>query len=296
MKIETPVSILVKRRAALGDVVMSTGVVRELYKLHDGACAITVETEFPLVYKNNPYITDLRNWGEANTNDYDVVYNLDDAYELNPENHFISSMFARVFGTSLSKFNQSPDLHPDEQDKHTVDQDIKELGTKFVAVHMRNWHWALKNIDIDTWVDIFARLFEVRTDFKIVCVGGATDLALDHPLIFDARARYTPQQLKYLLDNARCFVGIDSGPFQIAGASSTHVIGLLTHNPPEYIMPLRKFDNMWNATAIQANIDCVGCNVNQARPVRGIECKHGDFRCNKSWDTQRIADAILAQL
>ena len=296
MKIETKPNILVKRRAALGDVVMSTGVVRELYKLHDGECNITVETEFPLVYKNNPYIAELRNWGEVNPSDYDIVYNLDDAYEANPENHFISSMFSRVFGTSLGKFNQSPDLHTDEQDEHTVDQDLKEIGTKFIAVHMRNWHWALKNIDLDIWCDILARLFEQRTDFKIVCVGGATDLALEHPLMFDARARYTPQQLKYLLDHAECFVGIDSGPFQIAGASSTHVIGLLTHNPPECIMPLRRFDNMWNATAIQANVDCVGCNVNQRRPVRGIECIHGDFRCNKSWDTQKIADSILAQL
>ena len=62
MKVETPVRILVKRRAALGDVVMSTAVVRELHRAHNGQCAITVETEFPLVYKNNPYIVDLRNW------------------------------------------------------------------------------------------------------------------------------------------------------------------------------------------------------------------------------------------
>ena len=68
--------ILIKRRAALGDVVMSTGVVRELYKAHRGRCAITVETEFPLVYKNNPYIKSLRNWGEVSPADYDVVYNL----------------------------------------------------------------------------------------------------------------------------------------------------------------------------------------------------------------------------
>lgn len=296
VKIENPPNILVRRRAALGDVVMSTGVVRELHRMHDGQCHITMETEFPLVYKNNPYLTDLRNWGEANASDYDIVYNLDDAYELNPDNHFVTSMFARVFGNNVSRLNQAPDLHPDAQDKHTVDQDLVDIGSKFVAVHMRNWHWALKNIDIEIWCDIFAKLFEVRTDFKIVCVGGPTDLALEHPLLFDARARYTPQQLKYLLDHARCFVGIDSGPFQIAGASNTHVIGLLTHNPPEHIMPLRKFDNMWRATAIQSTVDCVGCNVTQQRPVRGIECKHGDFRCNKSWDTQHIANTILAQL
>ena len=79
VKIETPTTILLKRKAALGDVVMTTGVVRELHRHHNGHCAITVETEHPLVYKNNPHIVDLRNWGEFNPADYDVVYNLDDA-------------------------------------------------------------------------------------------------------------------------------------------------------------------------------------------------------------------------
>ena len=294
MKIETNPTILVKRRAALGDVVMSTGVVRELYKKHNGRCDITVETEFPLVYKNNPYIKSLRNWGEVNTADYDVVYNLDDSYELNPDNHFVDSMFYRVFGNNT--LDHSVDLHTDENDHRIVDADIAELGAPFFAVHMRQWHWPLKNIDIDIWCDIFARVFEARTDHKIVTVGGPTDYSLEHPLIFNANARYTPQQLKYLLDHAACFVGIDSGPFQIAGASETHVIGLLTHNPPGNIMPIRHMDPEWDWTAIQADIDCVGCNVNQARPVRGINCIHGDFRCNKMWDTQKIADAILEQL
>lgn len=295
MQVETPVTILVKRRAALGDVVMSTGVVRELYRAHGGKCAITVETEFPLVYKNNPYIVDLRNWGECNPADYEVVYNLDDAYELNPANHFVRSMFHRAF-PGEANINFAPDLHADDNDKHTVNADLEQIGSKFFAIHMRNWHWPLKNIEVDTWVEIIAGVFGERTDYKIVTVGGATDLSLDHPLIFDARARYTPQQLKYLLDNARCFVGIDSGPFQIAGASDTHVIGLLTHNPPEYIMPIRHLDPEWHWTAVQASVDCVGCNVNQQRPVRGVQCIHGDYRCNKSWDTERIAQEILKQL
>ena len=296
MKIETPTRILVKRRAALGDVVMSTGVVRELYKRHSGTCAITVETEHPLVYKNNPYIADLRNWGEVNNNDFDVVYNLDDAYELNPENHFITSMFSRVFGTQCATINQTPDLHADENDKALVDADIKEIDSPFFAIHMRNWAWPLKNIDVDIWADIVGKVFSQRTDHKVITVGGPTDYTFDHPLFVNKNAQYTPQQLAYFLNSAKCFVGIDSGPFQIAGASDVHVIGLLTHNPPQYIMPLRKLDTMWNATAIQANVACAGCNVNQQRPVRQIVCQHGDYRCNKTWDTDKIAQAILGQL
>jgi ADP-heptose:LPS heptosyltransferase len=294
VKIETPVTILVKRRAALGDVVMSTGVVRELHRRYEGNCAITVETEFPLVYKNNPYIAELRNWGEVNSADYEIVINLDDSYELNPDNHFVDSMFYRAFGSN--NLNRAVDLHPDDNDRDIVDADLNQIAGPFFAVHMRQWHWPLKNIDVDVWADIFARVFEQRTDVKIVTVGGPTDYSLEHPLIFNANAKYTPQQLKYLLDHARCFVGIDSGPFQIAGASQTHVIGLLTHNPPKNIMPIRKLDPTWNWTAIQADIDCVGCNTKQQRPVRQVVCQHGDYRCNRLWDTKRIADTILKQL
>lgn len=296
MKIDTPTTILVKRRAALGDVVMSTGVVRELHKKHEGRCQITVETEFPLVYKNNPYVHEIRNWGETNSNDYMVVYNLDDAYELNPANHFVDSMFYRVFGNFYSGMNRAPDLHPDDEDREYVNQDVKQLSSPFFAVHMRHWHWPLKNIDIDTWTEIFAQVFTARTDHKIVTVGGPTDYSLDHPLIFNANARYTPQQLSYFLNHAKCFVGIDSGPFQIAGASNTHIIGLLTHNPPAYIMPQRRLDPTWNWTAIQAGVECVGCNVEQQRPVRHVVCKYGDYRCNRTWDTDRIANKILEYL
>ena len=295
MKIDTPTKILVRRRGALGDVVMSTGVVRELHRTRKNLL-ITVETDYPLVYNNNPHVAEICNWGETNLADYDVVYNLDDAYEANPENHFVNSMFYRVFGDNTTHMLKSADLHVTDADRDIVDADLASIGSKFFVVHMRNWHWALKNIDISTWLDIFVKVFETTVDYKIVTVGGETDFSLDHPLIFNANNRYTPQQLAYLIDHAKCFVGIDSAPFQIAAATDTHVIGLLTHNPPEYIMPLRHLDTMWHATAIQANVDCVGCNVLQKRPIRGIMCSKGDFPCARTWDTDKIAAAILEQL
>jgi len=295
IELETPIKILVKRRAALGDVVMTTGLVREIFKHYRGNVSITMETDFGLVYKNNPYITDLKNWGQCRPVDYDVVYNLDDAYELNPKNHFVDSMFYRVFGIDMFTKNRAPDLHADSYDRNTVDHDLESFGS-FFAVHMRQWYWPLKNITIETWQDILEQVFEQHSDHKLLCVGGSTDLVLDHPLAIDVRSRYTPQQLAYLFNKAKCFVGIDSAPFQIAGASDTHIIALLTHNPPEYIMPQRHFDPTWNWTAVQASIDCVGCNVRQIRPIREIACEKNDFPCNRSWNTAHIAKVIIEQL
>jgi hypothetical protein len=51
MNIEKSNQILVRRRAALGDVIMSTGVIRELKNRY--LCEIDVATEFPNVFLNS---------------------------------------------------------------------------------------------------------------------------------------------------------------------------------------------------------------------------------------------------
>jgi ADP-heptose:LPS heptosyltransferase len=297
MKLEQPINILVRRRAAIGDTIMSTAVVRELTKRYNN-CNIDIATEFVEVYRNNPHIRNIYlPHMMPDVAAYDLYINLDDAYELNPTQHYVDSMFYRAFGDNFRNLDQRVELWPSEEDRREVVQDMEDLGQQFIVVHMRQWHWASKNISLDTWFEVFSLLFEQRTDFTIVCVGGDTDFAVqDHPLIFDARGRYNSQQLKYLCDHAQAFVGIDSGPFQCAAASNTHIIALLTHLRPECILPYRKHEMGHNCTAIQTSEDCAGCNDDQVRPVRQLVCKKQTFPCASNWDTQRIANTILGQL
>lgn len=295
MKIDTPVNILVQRRAAIGDVILSTGVVRELKRRYGESANIDVATDCFEVYRNNPHIRNVIAVNKStDISQYDMYINLDDAYEKNPDLNYAENYFYRAFADRTK--NMSPELFPTDDDKKLVDADIADLDSKFIVVHMRNWHWAAKNISIDIWLDVFAHLFEQTTDVKVVCVGGETDHALEHPLFFDARNRYNSQQMKYLCDHARCFVGIDSGPFHCAAASSTHIIGLLTHLDPGVIMPHRKYELGYNSTAIPTNEDCRGCNSRQARPVRQIVCEKGNFPCTSNFDIELIANAIVRQL
>lgn len=287
MKIERPIKILVRRRAALGDVIMSTGVVRELKQRYD--CVIDIATEFPNVYNNNPnvraiYHTDAMPEPTA----YDLYINLDDAYEHNPLNHYIDSYFYRAFGTSEVE-NKSVELFANAVDQETVNAFVQDNELdRYIVIHIRQWYWALKNMSWDTWYAVFERLFSTRTDFKIVCVGSAADGFVEHPLFVDARDQLSIQQQKLLMDHAQCFVGIDSGPYHIAAASKTHIVSLHTHLLPERIIPKNKA-----VTPVLASVDCVGCNDNQQRPVSQVICKYGDFRCSNSFDADRIANSIL---
>lgn len=287
MNIEKPIQVLVRRRAALGDVIMSTGVVRELK--HRYNCTIDIATEFPNVYDNNPHVRAIYHTNAMpDPAAYDLYINLDDAYELNPLNHYLDSYFYRAFGTSTVD-NKTPELFPTELDVDVVNSFFQDNEIDdYIVIHIRQWYWPLKNMSWDTWYAVFERLFTERTDFKIVCVGTAQDGYVEHPLFVDARDRLNVQQQRLLMDHARCFVGIDSGPYHIAVASQTHIISLHTHLLPERIAPQHK-----PYTAIKADVDCVGCNDHQQRPVSQVICKHGDFRCSNNFNADRIANNIL---
>ena len=290
LNIERPQQILVRRSAALGDVIMSTGVIRELKNRY--TCEIDVATEFPNVYDNNPHIRAIyHTQAMPDPTHYDLYINLDDAYEVNPTNHYLDSYFYRAFGSSVTD-NQDPELFTNEYDHETVNafSQSNDLD-RYIVIHVRQWHWALKNMSWDTWYQVFEKLFTKRTDFKIVTVGSVHDGTIDHPLFVDARDQLNVQQQKLLMDRAVCFVGIDSGPYHIAVASRVHIISLHTHLLPERIGPQNR-----GFTAIKSNVDCVGCNDVQQRPVREVVCKYGDFRCSNNFDADRIANNILELL
>lgn len=288
IKLGQPLNILVQRRASIGDVIMTTGVVRELKKRYGSNANIDVATDYVGVYKNNPHIRNIFPVDQIPpvNNRYDIYYNLDDAYELNPYTNYIDAYFYRVFGSI--NLDKSVELFDTPEDATVIEGN-------YIVVHLRNWHWQAKNIDLQVWFDVFAQVFEEYPDLKIVCAGGSTDHFIDHPNFIDAREK-TSQQLKSICDGAQCFVGIDSGPFWCAAASQTQVIALLTHLLPERIMFDRKRDYMYNATAIQTQEDCAGCNDRQARPIRQIVCEKTNFPCTQNFDTSAIALAILKTL
>ena len=287
MNIERPQQILVRRRAALGDVIMSTGVVRELKSRY--RCDIDIATEFPNIFDNNPHVRAIYHTNAMpDPANYDLYINLDDAYEVNPLNHYIDSYFYRAFGAS-DVDNKNPEIFVNEFDKEIINAFIQDNELdRYIVIHIRQWHWPLKNMSWDTWYAVFEKLFTKRTDFKIVCVGTAQDGYVEHPLFVDARDQLNIQQQKLLMDHAECFVGIDSGPYHIASCATTNFVSLHTHLLRDRIIPQNRL-----VIPILSDVDCVGCNDVQPRPIRQVICKHGDFRCKDNFDSSKIAKSIL---
>jgi len=288
MIIESNPKILVRRRASIGDVIMTTGVVRELYKQYDGRCEISVITEYTDVFLNNPYVKHVYHTSRPMGGMiWDVEYNLDNAYEINPKNHFVDSYFFRVFGRT--DMDKSVELFPAPHDSIKMQEILPTLGDKFIVVHMRRWAWEHKNIKPELWQQIIDGIIAANPDVKIVIVGNGPDYDIKtYPNTISLHGQLTFQQTKLLFDKAAAFVGTDSAPFAIAGASNVPIVGLLTHLLPQRIVPFR---TTAKTIPIMAQIECVGCYDNQVRPVSSVECIYGDYRCNGMFDIQSIVAA-----
>ena len=123
MNIQYPTKILVQRRSAIGDVIMSTAVVRELNHRYGDNAVIDIATDCFEVYRNNPRVRNIIPTDSADPKAYDIYVNLDDAYELNPKNHYIDSYLFRAFGHN--DVSRQVELFPSKEDHEVIEQDIK---------------------------------------------------------------------------------------------------------------------------------------------------------------------------
>jgi hypothetical protein len=83
------------------------------------------------VFANNPHVNAVYDFKSTPASGWDVVYDLDDAYELNPAGHFVDTYYNRVFGLDHG-LDQSMELYPTATEKAKVDEDLMYISSKFI--------------------------------------------------------------------------------------------------------------------------------------------------------------------
>lgn len=286
--------ILIDRRAALGDLVMITPVLREVRRRHPSAF-IQVVTEEPGILKNNPHVDLVCQPAEmTKTDPWDLYMNLNDAYEKNVTSHYIDSYLHRAFGDDVAGVARSPEMFPSAEEKENVDDALAEIGTDYVVVHMRRWAWENKNIDIETWSAFFTRLQETHPDVKIVSVGAKYDFTVpnDPSHYINLVGQLTVGEIQYLISKAKAFVGPDSGPFHIASTTKTPIVALISHLLPEQILPWRDEEFGKDITVVLSDVPCTGCYARQKPPVSNLTCENEEqFVCSKKFDNLKMFEA-----
>jgi ADP-heptose:LPS heptosyltransferase len=265
---------------ALGDVIMTTPIVRGLWQQYRGLCQIDVSTRYPSVYANSPYVTNLSPQGS-----YDQIYNLDLAYEMKPHQHIITSYVQSVWpqGADIDLFTE---LWTTSEQAASVNS--LNLGT-YIVLHLRRDGWPSRNIPLSIWTEIIVRIFETTT-LDIVLVGAGEDLVVDFdPRIKNLVGKLSLQELKLVIEGAEVFLGVDSAPMHVALTTTTPTVALFTAALPQYrgaVEANQKF------TAINTLAECRGCLHRRPPPVTTYSCEYTEPHCINSWDLDLIETTL----
>jgi ADP-heptose:LPS heptosyltransferase len=293
------IRILVDRRMALGDVIMTTPVLRELRRRHPTAW-IQVVTDKPAALHNNPHVDSVVAPAAMQQQDpWDLYINLNGAYEVNVRSHYVDSMLHRAFGNEPDHtWDRSLVCVPTQEEIDAVEDMLEETKTTdFVVVHMRRWAWENKNVDMDPWATFIALLEVSYPNSKIVTVGADYDGTLPptNPLWIALNNQLSIGEIAYLISRARMFVGTDSGPYHLACTTNTPILLLSSHLAPEQIMPWRG-DNEFgkDVEVVYSKVPCLGCYARQKPPVSQLTCENNEqWACNKSFDVEDMVKAAV---
>lgn len=280
--------ILVRRTAALGDVVLATPIVRRLRRENPDA-EIGVQTAYPDVFRGSPHRLAVfppgplpYPWTERGGLDRTV--DLDLSYERRPAIHVVLAYMQEVF--------DSFDAHPFDGDAFRQELFFGRPAPfpkerRVIAVHAAQAGWRSRTLPESTWLAVVDGLRE-RGCFPLM-VGSMRD-ALPGA---KAAAFHSGDVLAQAAMIARCacFVGPDSGLLHVAGATDVPIVGVYTSVWAAYRMPLRSAGRL--ACVSPRGLSCLGCQARQPAPATTEHCERGDFACAAAVRAEDIVEAAM---
>ena len=289
--------ILLIRHGALGDVIWTTPIARQIWRDHGGDCLIDVLTLKPEVFQGSPWVN-MALTPETFDNRqklYDKTINLDLAYEKYPSMHLLAAYAKFSHGSIQGISALEPELFETRHDQAAVQQRIDtEIDGQFLVLHMRRDTWPSRNLSISKWRAIVDELLST-TNLKIVQVGSPNEICFDHdPRLINLMGQLSLQQLKVLIAKSRVYLGIDSGTLHVAACTETPIDALFTSCHHTYREPLGR--DKTHFYPIPADIECYGCQSRMPPPVTGVICARGDVACIESFVPEKISRAIRAYL
>lgn len=267
-----PQRILVKRAAALGDVLYTTPIVARLRRENPGA-AIYVQTGSPEVYRGNPDATRVVGQDDVAATRFDRIIDLDMAYENRRNLHQISAFMEVAFGDHGD--GHAPEIVFAFHDAPPPPADLGIEWDRAVALHLAKT-WPSRMFP-KTWWDRVAGALHAK-GYKLIVIGKAPDLGLAPEIAIDTRDRLTLQQQAAVIARCRLFVCAASGLLPLSGATPTPTIFVPTITRAEHSMPYRDGVLGGGYFPIVPDIACYGCDARQPGKTYW-ECERGDNAC-----------------
>jgi GT2 family glycosyltransferase/ADP-heptose:LPS heptosyltransferase len=266
----------IKRTGAIGDCILTTGIVRHVKERNPMAeVVVYTKTKIPDIYHGTRTFDDLNVF-----NDYcDKVYDLDLAYEMRPSKNRLASMAEVVFGKNY----RAEDVLPEFK---TVDETFKGIGLEDYIVINCPRSWASREIDKEVWDKIIDGLLK---RYPVVQLGIEKDTKpTPRDKFYNLCGWYNLDQSRTIISKAKCYVGIDSGLFCLTQTTRTKAVGIFSCNDPE----LNVFRPESSEIVIPAS-ECKYCiNYKIKPPIEDMKCLKGDNECIKSITPDMVLNAV----
>jgi len=271
-------NIVVQRAGALGDVILTTPIIRRLRRENPTA-SIGVLTAYGDVFANSPHL-DISALADPQNVRHIM---LDLAYERRPGLHIVQAYMQEAFGD----LGEPDDL---QQELFFPRHDPLSAKQHYVAVHAAVAGWANRTLPRATWRAVIDGLR--KAELWPVLVGSPRDLIPDYPVTAFLSSNVLAQAS--FIDTCACFVGSDSAMLHVAGATDVPIVGIFTCALPWLRLPYRQGKLGGNCMAVVPDLDCIGCLHERPPPVTTEACQRGDMLCVSSVDPDEIIAAVLA--
>lgn len=267
-----PTEIMVKRTNAHGDVLVAAGICSAL-KVRYPKSRINFITQYPEALTNHKYIDKIYKPEDIKNIKFDLFYNLDLCYEWRPNINILTA-YAEAVGEKAKNCNVYVDKSP-------INITLPE---NFVVIHAGRTDWVGRDWPSYNFEQIATYL--KNKNIPVVTVGKHSEPEISCDL--DLRGKTNIQQLAYVIDKCKLFIGIDSFPMHIAQAVNANGICFFGSILPESRIYSK---NMQSINA--EHLACLGCHHRKTIPSTVTRnCENNTLACIKDVSVEMMIKKI----
>ena len=310
---QEPLKILVVRFSSIGDIVLTTPVVRMLKKQLNAQVHYLTKSTYITLLKNNPYIDSVYQIeysineviADLKKEKYDYIIDLHSNLrtqilkfklgvpsrsfnKLNmekfilttfkidslPEVHIVDRYLDAVVSLGVKNDNEGLDFFFNDEDK----VDLSHIPDSFIAFVIGGQH-ATKMLPTEKIISIINKLNE-----SVVLIGGSEDFERGEEIIADTKntfnscGKYNINQSAYLVKNAKHVITHDTGMMHIAAAVKKKIYSVWGNTVPGFGMHPYLSDS--NSKIIEVkDLSCRPCSK-----IGYTKCPKGHFKCMQEID------------
>jgi ADP-heptose:LPS heptosyltransferase len=229
-----------KIEGCFGDVLYSTPVLRYLSVCHNDK--IDVETNFPIIFKNNPYVGKI-----YDTNQNEFLPGGQEFYDCNGHNFedvqkqirkmHLTDYWSTHLGFILTPEEKTINFYPDP-----IDIDLPE-GDYIVISPSKTWE--CRTWDKEKWEKLTEMI--LKLGIKVVVTGKdisygddiKSSIEIDNPNVINLINKLNLSQLWHLVNNSLVTITMNAGLLPFAGTTDVNILELGGAINPAYRSPFR---------------------------------------------------------